>query len=230
MPGEMPPPPAPQAVSDAHAPARLLVLQSVPPTEMSTHRLPDSLIFRTPRGNIPGGRETVLSLGRELLEIRISGFGSTGVHLHDQPMVAVNGLAVAIALRWPSRSIRYTSPGSPAPSHAQPWVISIVCSVSSQPSQTGNSCWSRRSKGASPVHGWFDRLRVIRRQVGQVGSRILEQSQIGPRRSAPCLRSKPRACRCPGMTPTDRAGHPVRTWFPGPTPALFLISLGWGIE
>ena len=109
-------------------------------------------------------------------------FGSAGVQPQEQPIVVGKGLCVVIALIIavsvdPMYITRLASPGA-MPSA---WVISSVCSVSSQ---------SRRprihARRAGPVGGeqgyrHFVRLTdvvEIRCQVGQIGTVILKQSEV----------------------------------------------------
>src|SRR5271168_3911594 len=132
--GEIPPPLSTHAVSDFHAPPALAVTRSVPPTE-TTNALSAgqaSLLFDQVDES-PEAAKKFWPCAAIFWKYGLSVLGSAGVQPQEQPMVVGSGLLVVMALMIavstdPMYITRLDSPG------AMPiaWVMSSVCSVSSQ--------------------------------------------------------------------------------------------------
>ena len=110
--------------------------------------------------------------------------GSAGVHPHEQPMVVGSGLCVVMALMMavsvdPTYMTRLARPGA----MPMAWVMSRVCSVSSQPLAGRRSwCWCRRWRaGDGDVVGLAD-VGEVGGEVGEVGAVVLEAGRGSGRR------------------------------------------------
>src|SRR5271168_3694668 len=130
----MPPPLSTQAVSEDQAPPALLVVRSVPPTETMLASSAGHASLRVDQvEESPDAAKKFWPWAAIFSKNGSSVVGSAGVQPHEQPIVVGSGLCVVIALMIavsvdPTYITRLASPGA-IPSA---WVMSRVCSVSSQ--------------------------------------------------------------------------------------------------
>src|ERR1700733_13033226 len=130
----MPPPLSTQAVSEDQAPPALLVTRSVPPTETMLASSAGHASLRVDQVEAsPDAAKKFWPWAAIFWKNGSSVVGSAGVQPHEQPMVVGSGLWVVMALIMavsvePMYSVRLASPGA----MPMAWVISRVCSVSSQ--------------------------------------------------------------------------------------------------
>src|SRR5271170_128640 len=130
----MPPPLSDHAVSDAQGPAALEVVKSVPPTETTLASSAGHASFLDDQvESSPEAAKKVWPCAAIFSKYGSSVVGSSGVQPQEQPIVVGSGLCVVMALMIavsvdPIYITRLASPG------AMPiaWVMSSVCSVSSQ--------------------------------------------------------------------------------------------------
>ena len=132
--GEIPPPLSDQAVSELHAPPAPVVIRSVPPTD-TTYALSagQASFFVDQVEASPDAAKKFCPCADIFWKYGFNVLASAGVQPHEQPIVVGSGLCVVMALMiavsvFPMYTTRLASPGA-MPSA---WVMSSVCSVSSQ--------------------------------------------------------------------------------------------------
>src|SRR6202167_1994473 len=132
--GEMPPPESVHAVSDFHGPAALAVVRSVPPTDTTCASSAGQASLLDDHVELsPDAAKKFCPWAAIFSKYGSSVEASAGVHPHEHPMVVGSGLCVVMALMMavsvePMYITRLERPGA----MPMAWVMSRVCSVSSQ--------------------------------------------------------------------------------------------------
>src|ERR1700691_1441348 len=132
--GEIPPPLSTHAVSDFQAPPALAVTKSVPLKKTQSALSAGHASFRDDQvEESPEAAKKFCPCADIFWKYGFSVLGSAGVQPHEQPIVVGSGLCVVIALMIavsvdPMYITRLASPGAIPIA----WVMSSVCSVSSQ--------------------------------------------------------------------------------------------------
>src|SRR5579863_5620124 len=132
--GEMPPPLSDHAISVAQAPPALEVVRSVPPTETTYASSAGHASLRDDQVELsPDATKKFCPWEDIFRKYGSSVLGSAGVQPHEQPIEVRSGLWVVMALIM-AVSVEPTYISRPANPGAMPsaWVMSSVCSVSSQ--------------------------------------------------------------------------------------------------